>query len=427
MTNNYNRIQPQVIPAENIIIPDAASFKLDNGIPVFFLEAGTEDIMRLEFTFRSGQVFEKQPLQASTTNRMLTEGSLNYSSEELNRVLDFNGIFVNLSCEKDNAGIVLYFLNKHIERALDLSHEILFCPLFPENELNSLMKKRLNWFQVNIEKVQNQAQDQFFESLFGSNHPYGRKVSVDDFQKITPELLKEFHSKFYSPGNMAIIASGKIHERTLTILNNNFGGIHFNNVPVKDVPVLKNGQGKRKIFIKKSGAVQSAIKIGSTTINKKEPDYPALKVLDTILGGYFGSRLMKNIREDKGYTYGINSVVTSLGLTGYKSITTEVGNSNREKAISEIYKEIKILQDTYVEKNELEVVRNYMSGEMLRMFDGPFALAESFKSAWEFGLDNNYYYRLAEKIKTIESDEIRSLALTYYRPEDLFEITVGEE
>ena len=188
------------------------------------------------------------------------------------------------------------------------------------------------------------------------------------------------------------------------------------------MPVLKNEQGKQKIFIKKSGAVQSAIKIGSTTINKREPDYPALKVLDTILGGYFGSRLMKNIREDKGYTYGINSVVTSLGLTGYKAITTEVGNSYREKTIAEIYKEIKILQDTYVEKNELEVVKNYMSGEMLRMFDGPFALAESFKSAWEFGLDKNYYYRLAEKIKTIESDEIRNLALKYYRPEDLFEI-----
>jgi zinc protease len=152
-----------------------------------------------------------------------------------------------------------------------------------------------------------------------------------------------------------------------------------------------------------------------------------LKVLDSILGGYFGSRLMKNIREEKGYTYGISSTVSSLDLTGYKIISTEVAHKNSRKAIDEIYKEIKLLQTVKVTKDEMAVVRNYMSGEMLRMFDGPFALAESFKSAWEFGLDNNYYYRLAEKIKSIDPDEIINLARTYYNLDELYEITVGSE
>jgi predicted Zn-dependent peptidase len=152
-----------------------------------------------------------------------------------------------------------------------------------------------------------------------------------------------------------------------------------------------------------------------------------MKILDSVLGGYFGSRLMKNIREEKGYTYGINSSISSLDLTGYKMISTEVGQKNYKKAIDEIYKEIKLLQTVPVKKEEMEVVRNYMLGEMLRMFDGPFALAESFRSAWEFDLDNSYYYRLAEKIKTIDPDEIIELARTYYNIDDLYEITVGAE
>jgi predicted Zn-dependent peptidase len=116
-----------------------------------------------------------------------------------------------------------------------------------------------------------------------------------------------------------------------------------------------------------------------------------------------------------------------LDLSGYKVISTEVGKKNGQKAIDEIYREIKILQNVAVKQEEMAVVRNYMSGEMVRMFDGPFALAESFRSAWEFGLDNSYYYRLAEKIKTIEPYEITELARTYYNIDDLYEITVGSE
>jgi len=136
---------------------------------------------------------------------------------------------------------------------------------------------------------------------------------------------------------------------------------------------------------------------------------------------------MKNIREEKGYTYGISSSVSSLDLTGYKVISTEVGQKNCQKSIDEIYKEIRLLQSVPIKKEEMVIVRNYMSGEMVRMFDGPFALAESFRSVWEFGLDNDYYYRLAEKIKTIEPDEIIELAQTYYNIDDLYEVTVGSK
>ena len=423
--NTLKRIQPPVFHIDTPEIQEVLSIKLDNNIPVYMIESGTEDIMRIEFTFKAGLVNEYLPLLASTTNMMLTEGSQKYSSNELNSLLDYYGSFINLSTEKDRAGLVVFLLNKHVEKILKLSREILFRPLFPEDELMALMKKRIRWFLVNKEKVQNLAMDQFFESVFGSTHPYGRKVVEDDFERMTSALLKDFHEKYYTPENMAIIVSGKIHKQTATLLNSLFGDIRSHKIYV-EIPAnrLKSSK-KKRVHVPHTGAVQSAIRIGSPTINKRDPDYPGLKVLDTILGGYFGSRLMKNIREEKGYTYGIGSYVTSFELSGYKVISSEVGINNTQKVIDEIYKEIELLQRVPIKTEELTVVKNFMLGEIVRMFDGPFACADSFKSVWEFGLDNNYYQRLAEKIKSINSDEIITLANTYYKVEDLYEITAG--
>ncbi|TAL78130.1 MAG: insulinase family protein [Bacteroidetes bacterium] len=425
--NNLQRIQPPVYPVEKVVIPDAFSFKLNNGVPVYLIEAGTEDIMRLEFTFKAGQIKEYVPLLSSTTNMMLTEGSQNLSSEELNRLLDFYGVFLNLYADKDRAGVVLFFLSKHINKVIELSREILFGPVFPEPELNSLMKKRLRWFMVNREKVQNLASDQFFESVFGEHHQYGHQVAEKDFEMMNPSILTDFHAKYYTPENMAVIISGRIHEKTSEILNHYFGGISSSRIYSEDYETFIKGEKRKKVHINKPGTVQTAIRIGSSTINKKHPDYIGLKILDSVLGGYFGSRLMKNIREEKGYTYGISSSVTSLDLSGYKIIATEVAKKNCQKTIEEIYKEIKLLQTGPVPKDEMEIVRNYMSGEMVRMFDGPFALAESFRSVWEFGLDNSYFHKLAEKIKTIDHDEIIGLARTYYNINELYEVTVGSK
>jgi zinc protease len=425
--DKLQRIQPPVFPVEKVIIPEASAFKLKNGIPVYMIEAGTEDIMRLEFVFRAGQIKEKTPLLASTCNMMLSEGSQNYTSEELNRLLDFYGVFLHQSAEKDCAGIILYFLNKHTEKVLEFSKEILFRPVFPEAELSALMKKRLRWYLVNREKVQNLAIDSFFETVFGKNHPYGYQIHEHDFEIITTSLLTEFHNQYYTPGNMSVIISGKIHSKTAELLDSIYGNMDLNNGTPAEQAIIFEKDELKKIHIEKSGAIQSAIRIGSTTINKRHPDYPGLKVVDSILGGYFGSRLMKNIREEKGYTYGISSSLSSLDLSGYKVISTEVGQKFLSKTIDEIHNEIVLLQTVPVKNDELEVVRNYMSGEMLRMFDGPFALADSFRSTWEFGLDNSYYYRLAEKIKTIDQDEITELAKTYYNINDLYEITVGAE
>jgi zinc protease len=423
---NNNRLQPPVYPIDKLVIPEVVNVSLTSGLPVFLIEAGTEDLMRVEFVFRAGQIYETIPLLSSATNMMLTEGSENFTSEQINSNLDFYGAFINHSAERDRAGIVVYFLSKYIGKVLELCHEILFRPAFPGRELQLLMSKRLQWFLVNKEKVNNLAHDNFFELIFGNSHPYGRMVNENDFRKLTPEILKQYHSDLYTADNMAIIVSGKIHETTIQLLDQYFGNIASKKRSgLASVPDIQGSQVRTK-HIRKPGSLQTAIRIGSATVNKTHSDYTGLKVVDTILGGYFGSRLMKNIREEKGFTYGINSSLSSLEQSGYKVIGTEVAGKTTQEAISEIYNEIAKLQNISVGEEEINLVRNYMSGEMVRMFDGPFALADSFRAVWDFGLDHEYFYRLSEKIKTIGADEIMHLAKTYYNTDDLYQVTAGE-
>ncbi|HLN56337.1 MAG TPA: pitrilysin family protein [Bacteroidales bacterium] len=421
------RIQPPVFPVGNPEMPEAEMFRLDNNVPVFFIEAGTEDVLRIEFTFHAGMVKEYLPLLASTTNMMLKEGSQKYTSEELNRILDFYGAFLHLSVDRDRAGIIIFCLSRHLEKILELSLEILFKPVFPEKELNALMRKRLQWFLINREKMQNVAIDKFFECIYGKRHPYGHMTVEHDFTGICPPLLNDFHGAFYTPENMAIIISGKIPSDAGPLINKYLGDLQPAHLKKDENKAILKSLLKKSVHLEKQGTVQTAIRIGKATINKRHPDYTGLKVVDCILGGYFGSRLMRNIREDKGYTYGIRSGVSSLDLSGYMVISTEVGNEHVQPALDEIYREIRTLQNEDVPADELEIVRNYMSGEMLRMFDGPFALAETFKSAWEFGLDNSYYLRLADRIRSITPGEIKSLANTYYRIDDLYQVTAGSK
>ena len=149
-------------------------------------------------------------------------------------------------------------------------------------------------------------------------------------------------------------------------------------------------------------------------------------MLNTILGGYFGSRLMANIREDKGYTYGIGSGLASFVNGGYFAVSTEVGADVTKQTLEEIYKEIAILRKDLVSSNELETVRNYILGHFLRSVDGPFSLADKFKGIWEFGLDYSYFDNYFAAVKTVTPKELRDLANKYLKEEDLIECVVGK-
>ena len=420
-------LQPSTTDIDKIDIPQAKKFTLDNGIPVYTLTAGLQDLVKVEFLFLNKDFDVNDPLLNSATNRMLLDGTTKYTAQQLADHIDYYGSFFETDENSDFSSIMLYSLNKHLEATLPFVSDILHDPIFPLTELETYIRNNKQRLNVDNEKVSSLARRKFNEVIFGEKHPYGYLVQATDFDKLNREHLKEHFKKKYSPSNCVIIVSGLVKDDAVKLLNKFFG-------QTKSSTGILNGSQQvftpslvKKHLIEKEGAVQSALRIGKPFFNRAHVDYPGMAVLNTILGGYFGSRLMSNIREDKGYTYGIGSAVASMKQEGYFFISTEVGADVTNSAIEEIYKEIEILKDEHVDNEELEMARNYMLGTFLKGMDGAFQLAERFKSIYLYDLDYNYYDRYLQKIKTIQADELQDLARKYFDLSGFYEIVVGRK
>jgi predicted Zn-dependent peptidase len=402
--------------------------KLSNGIDVYSLSAGTQEIVKLEFVFRAGMYHQTQTLIASTTNNLLESGTKSYTADELSDGIDFYGSFLELQVEQDIASVTLFSLNKYLNESLKFVEELIKFPLFPEHEFKIHVSNKKQKHIINSQKVSVLARRRFTELLFGAEHPYGRDVKDADFDRISISELKTFFNTHYNSLNCTIFTSGNLPHNLTQTLNGFFGEAHWGGALDDDNSQVKtlHTSSQQKHFIQKDDAIQSAIRIGRVLFNKTHPDYFKFQVLNTILGGYFGSRLMANIREDKGYTYGIGSGLTNLVHNGYFFISTEVGADVTKETLSEIYKELGILREKSIDTAELETVRNYILGNFLRSVDGPFALADKYKSIWEYGLDYSFFDNYFHAVKTVTPAELRDLANKYLQEKDLIECVAGK-
>jgi len=263
--------------------------------------------------------------------------------------------------------------------------------------------------------------------MFGDAHPYAINNKLEDFDLITRKDLMQFYRTFYHSGNCHIIAAGMIDEQVLVLLDKHFGGNDWaQNHSEKPEYVICTDPVKMH-HVEKASGIQSAIRVGKFWVTKTHPDYHALSILVTIFGGYFGSRLMTNIREEKGYTYGIGSFVLNLKQASYLVISTEVGNEYVDPTLIEISAEMKRLQSQLISENELETVKSYLLGEFLRDFDGPFALAGSFKAINDFGLDYSFYDHYLTVLRSLTSQELLRLAQQYLDPEACYTVVAGHK
>ncbi|NTW33343.1 MAG: insulinase family protein [Bacteroidetes bacterium] len=421
--------QPKVKLIENISLLKPNEHKLDNGILFSYFDGGTQDVIKIECVFNAGTWFQEKNLVAFSTIKMLTEGTKNHSAAELAEIFDSYGAFVETEAEKDYSSISLYSLNRHLEKLLPVFIEMIRESVFPFDELSVLMENSKQNHLVSMQRVNYLARISFAQQIFGENHPYGKYANLNDYDNVTSSDLISFHKKYYHPGNLRIIAAGKINNSsTIELINKYFGDKTWKNQSETITTNFKiNTNPKKSIFIPKDGALQSGIRIGKILFNKKKPDYLGVFILNVVLGGYFGSRLMSNIREKNGYTYGIGSGMISLKNSGYMYIASEVGADVREKALIEIYKEIKGLREKPINNEELNLVKNYLIGSFLRSIDGPFALSERFLGLLDYGFDfNEYYNNYILTIKNITSKQLLELANTYFAENSFCETIVGK-
>jgi len=420
-------LQPHFKNIEQINIPKPKQIKLDNGVPTYIINAGTQDVIKIDIQFNAGSWYQNKPLIASSVNEMLTEGTKKYTSQQIAEKLDFYGAFIHPQPTKDFANTSLYTLKKYLPETIKILEDIVKNPTFPEEELATFLAKRKQKFQIELEKVTNVARREFNEQLFGKEHPYGTKANLEDYDNVSREDLISFHSSFYNSDNCNILIAGKVNESDIKLINQHFGNGNWNNSKIISSTQLNlPKESKPLVFNEKENATQSAIRLGKIIINKDHADYHKLNVVNTILGGYFGSRLMKTIREEKGYTYGINSVLVSLKNSGYFVILSEVGADVAKPAIEDSLLEIKKLTTELISQEELALVRNYMLGDLIRSFDGAFEIASSLKSIIELGLDFDFYRNEIETIKTITPEEVQQIANQYLQEDTLVKTIVGK-
>lgn len=424
-----NRKQaPDFKTIDKIDVQRVTEHTLKNGIKVFTLNNGSQELTKIEFLFKAGMFYQPKPLIASAANNLLETGTKSYTANQISDGIDFYGSFFECSVDQDYSSLALFSLNKYLDNSLKFVEEIIKYPTFPKEEFDIYISNKKQKHLVNSQKVNVLARRRFSELIFGEKHPYGIDVKTEDFEKLSVNEVKDFYSHFYHSANCTIIASGKLPDNLIDVLNNYFGSSAWGNANIITEPKAEVSTTKdNKHFVEKADAIQSAIRVGRIMFNKKHEDYFKFQVLNTILGGYFGSRLMANIREDKGYTYGIGSGLSSLVNAGYFFISTEVGADVTNDALKEIYAEIKLLREELVGEEELETVRNYVLGQFLRSVDGAYALADKFKAIWEFGLGYDYFDRYFDAVKSVTPQELKDLANKYLQEKDLIELVVGKK
>ena len=421
-------IQPEIQPLKNFHIQTPVRTTLPNGIPLTVINAGEQEVVRMDVLFSGGRWQQSQKLQALFTNRMLREGTTKYTAATIAEKLDYYGSWLELSSSSEYAYITVYSLNKYLAKTLEVVESMIKEPLFPQKELQTILDTNIQQYLVNTSKVDFLAHRSLLKSLYGEQHPCGKIVMEEDYHTITPEVLREFYERHYHSGNCSIFLSGKVTDDIISRVTDIFGipfGQHQLQMPKSSFPFAAIPE--KRIFTEREDAMQSAVKMGCTTITREHPDYPKLRVLMTLFGGYFGSRLMSNIREDKGYTYGISAGVVFYPDSGLLIVSTETDNEYVEPLIQEVYHEIDRLHQEPVSAEELRMVRNYMLGEMCRSYESPFSLSDAWIFIATSGLKDDYFARSLQAVNEITPAEIQDLAQRYLCKETLKEVIAGKK
>lgn len=399
-------------------------FVLDNGIEVYAIDAGAQDVLQMEMVFYAGNSFEKSNAVAATTSYMLKNGTSSKSAFELNEHFEYYGAYCNRTCQNETASISLHTLSKHLPVLLPVIKEMITDSIFPEEELSIYIQNSKQKLSVSLKKCDFVANRLIDAYLFGENHPYGKYIASADYDALTTAQLKEHFQQYYLNGHCIIFVAGKLPVDLFKVVNEQFGHLTIKPGKQQITNNILPAVTKKYRLTNDPKGLQGAIRIARDFPNRHHPDFMKMMVLNTVFGGFFGSRLMSNIREEKGYTYGIHSYVQNHFQDTALLISTEAGKDVTEATVEEIYKEMEILREELIDEEELLLVRNYLIGNILGDLDGPFHIIGRWKNIILNNLKEEYFVDSIKMIKTISAEELKTLANKYLQPADFYELIV---
>jgi len=418
-------IAPEIKPLQNFKLKQAQTFKLSNGIPIHVLHDANTDAVKIEFILDAGAWTDTVLGVSGIAMKMLAEGTSKYTATEIAEKIASYGAFFEQHHGADRINLSVYTLSKFSAELVEMVKSMLLDSQMPEKELQKLIEIGKQTLGVNKEKTSFMATATFKEALFGKNHPYGHTSFENHLDSITSSQVVDFYQQYIkSLSSLQIFVSGGLNaEKAIALFEKSFGNIEIGKIPVENKFDISTKN--QSIITNKEAALQSSVRLGKIHINRHHPDFLDFTVVNEVLGGYFGSRLMKNIREDKGYTYGIGSQINVFKHATYIAIGADVKKEAREATFAEIEKEIKILQTTLLDNEELNTVTNYMLGAFMGSISTPFALMDKYKMLQFNGLQYDYFDRYYQTLTTIQPERILALANQYLNYDDFVKVSVG--
>ncbi len=407
---------------KSIEFPTPIQRTLPNGVHLYFIPTPQIDAVKLDISSTINEASKSKLLVPYFALEMVTEGTLSKNAAELDDFFDTYASEVDTESGFENHGLSILTTKKHFDTVLPVFRELLTEAVFPEKELSKRKKQKALSIHINRDKNSHRASQLFRKALFGENHPFGQITEEKDVDLVQGEDLMGFYKKDLWT-NSEIFLTGNLADSQLEDIIWEIG-----NIPItffSNPPTGFQNQKHQRLTEEKEKSVQSSIRIGCHLIPKNHPDYFKLSLMNTILGGYFGSRLIKNIREDKGHTYGIYSSIGSLKQADYWVVMADVIKEHDEAVIEEVYKEIDKLKNEPITAAELEVVRNYMIGKLLSQFSSGFELIGRFKSIHQAGLDFGFFQQNLDYILQAKPEDIMEVANKYLHREKMVEVIVG--
>ena len=415
--------QPPLIVPDSVEMLNAEKHTQKNGVDLYILETNDFEVVRVSFVFKAGTSMQSTPFTASATVNMLSEGSKNMTAHQIAEKIDYYGSYFDVNIDRDYTYVTFCSLSKFIEPTLEVAEEVILNPIFPEGEIKTYCTKRKQQLTIERTKINIKAREAFAQSLFGEQHPYGVSAPTEGYDSLTREKIINFYNQFYCAENCFVVCSGNITDKEQSAI---------------EQIIAKLPQGKRSSevtfpatksipyrFIEHTDAVQSSLYLGKILFTRTHPDFLAMQVVTTLLGGYFGSRLMQNLREQRGYTYGVMAAMINFEKEGYLAIATQVGSEVTHDALAQIHNEIALLCTELVSEQELALVKNIMIGEMMRIIDGPFGIADVTIENTLCGRDNDVIEENVKRIQAITPQTILELSQKYLQKESLTTVIVG--
>jgi len=413
---------PQFIEIATSNLPSPEIITLDNGIPLVQFSKVNQEVLRIELVFKAGKWYEPKVGLSYFTSHLLDKGTQSKSSFQIAEIFDQFGSSVEINAGFDFVSVSLYTLTNNINKVFPLFCEIAHYPSFPDSEFTLLKDIFRQNLKINNEKSSYLASKAIRQNIFGSNHPYGSSITESDLDLLTRQDLVNFFQTRFSLHEVYI--TGKVDSGIMKMLAKNLSEFPIANQDQIHLVASESPEVKTQ-HIQKSESIQSSIRLGKRVVNRSNPDYPAMVLLNHILGGYFGSRLMKNIREEKGLTYGINSSIHALKHDAFLLVGIDVNKENCTVALSEIKSEIKRLQEVGIDLGELETAKHHLLGSLQLETANPFSVLEKIKTIRLHNLNNNFYSILLEGIQVSNQDTLIRIAQTHLNENNFFELSVG--